>query len=117
MSFSKGMAAAGIAGLLAGAMANTPARALVASCEVGDLCVIQGAQFGCKDFGPIKRWIDLNIEVNREAADSFIAEQVGAGICARFNAGDRLRIVRYIGMRRVEVQRPGETDRYIVLLK
>jgi hypothetical protein len=113
MSFSKGfVAAAGLVVVLAAA----PARALGA-CEVGDLCTVQGPQFGCKDLGPIKRWIELNVEVSRDAAENFIAEQVAAGMCAQFNKGDRLRITRYIGMRRVEVQRPGETERYIVLLK
>ena len=112
MTFSKGMAAAGLVAVLAG----SPARALD-SCEVGDLCAVQGPQFGCKDPGPIKRWIELNVEVSREAAENFIAEQVAAGICAKFDKGDRLRITRYIGMRRIEVQRPGESDRYIVLLK
>jgi hypothetical protein len=112
MTFSKAMAAAGLAAILA----SSPARALGA-CEVGDLCTVQGPQFGCKDPGPIKRWIELNVEVSREAAENFIAEQVAAGICTKFETGDRLRITRYIGMRRIEVQRPGETDRYIVLLK
>ncbi len=112
MSFSKGIVAA----VLLAAWVGRPAWAL-GSCEVGDLCAIQGAQFGCKDPGLIKRWIDLNVEASREAAESFIAEQVEAGICARFKEGDRLRIVRYIGMRRLEVQRPNETDRYIILLK
>jgi hypothetical protein len=112
MTFSKGMAAAGVMVVLA----TAPARALD-SCQVGDLCTVQGPQFGCKDPGPIKRWIELNVEVSREAAENFIAEQVAAGICAKFDKGDRLRITRYIGMRRIEVQRPGESDRFIVLLK
>jgi hypothetical protein len=111
MPFSKGIAA-----ILLVFFASPPAWAL-GSCEVGDLCVIQGAQFGCKDPSLIRRWIDLNVEVSREAAESFIAGQVEAGICAKFKEGDRLRIVRYIGMRRLEVQRPGETDRYFILLK
>jgi hypothetical protein len=112
MFFSKRSAAAGLAVLLA----RSPAWAL-GSCQVGDLCAIQGAQFGCKDPALIKRWIDLNVEVSRDAAENFIAEQVSAGLCAKFNEGDRLRITRYIGMRRLEVRRPGETDRYIILLK
>ncbi len=113
MSVSRGLIAAA---LLIPACAIQPARA-IGSCEVGDLCTIQDAQFGCKDQSMIKRWIDLNVEESRDAAESFIADQVNAGICARFKAGDRLRIMRYIGMRRLEVQRPGETDRYVILLK
>jgi hypothetical protein len=113
MSFSREIFAAAV---LIPILAGSPARAL-GSCEVGDLCAIQGPQFGCKDSSLIKRWIDINIETSREAAEAFIAEQEKAGICAQFKAGDHLRILRYIGMRRVEVQRPGETDRYIMLLK
>ncbi|WP_294537536.1 hypothetical protein [uncultured Rhodoblastus sp.] len=112
MSFSKGLAAAGLLAVLAGAKASA-----LGACAVGDLCTIQGPQFGCKDPGPIKRWIELNIEVGKDAAENFIDEQVAAGICAKFKGGDRLRITRYIGMRRVEVQRPGEAEHYIVLLK
>jgi hypothetical protein len=111
MSFSKGLAA-GLVALLASSKAFA-----LGACEVGDLCAIQGAQFGCKDPALIKRWIDLNVEVSREAAENFIAEQVSAGSCTKFKAGDRLRITRYIGMRRIEAQRPGETERYIILLK
>ncbi len=112
MSFSKGIVAA----LFLAACAGQSAWAH-GSCEVGDLCTIEGAQFGCKDPALIKRWIDLNVEVSRDAAENFIAGEVEAGICARFKEGDRLRIVRYIGMRRLEVQRPNETERYIILLK
>jgi len=112
MPFSKGIVAAVLFAVWAGQSAWA-----LGSCEVGDLCAIQGAQFGCKDFSLIKRWIDLNVEVSREAAEKFIADQVDAGACARFKEGDRLRILRYIGMRRLEVQRPSETDRYIILLK
>jgi hypothetical protein len=57
------------------------------------------------------------VEENRESADRFIAAQVEAGQCAVFKPGDRLRILRYVGMRRLEVQRAGETERFIMLLK
>jgi hypothetical protein len=97
-------------------MMSPPARALGA-CDVGDLCTIQSALFGCKDASLIKRWIDLNIEISREAAETFIADKVTTGECAQFKEGDKLRITRYIGMRRIEVQRPGETERFIMLLK
>lgn len=116
MSLSNRIAVASLVGAGIVFLASAPARAM-GSCQVGDLCTVQGPQFGCKDPSLIKRWIDLNIEESREAAENFIAQQVAAGICAKFNQGDRLRITRYIGMRRIEVQRPGESDRYVILLK
>jgi hypothetical protein len=103
-------------GLLVSIIASPEARAL-GSCDVGDLCTIQTALFGCKDSALIKRWIDTYVEENKEAAEAYISEQVKAGQCAEFKAGDKLRITRYIGMRRIEVQRPGETERFIMLLK
>ncbi len=113
MSFRKALF---VATFVAPVLASPPAQAL-GSCEVGDLCTIQTSLFGCKDKSLIKRWIDTYVDENREAADDFIAKQVTAGQCAQFKAGDKLRIVRYLGMRRVEVERPGESERFIVLLK
>jgi hypothetical protein len=86
-------------------------------CKVGDVCVLQGPQFGCKDPSLIKRWIDLYIEESREAAERFLSEQSAAGQCARFRTGDQLRIIRYLGMRRLEAQRPGDGQSFIILLK
>jgi hypothetical protein len=103
-------------GLLISLLASPQARAL-GTCDVGDLCTIQTALFGCKDPALIKHWIDTYVEENKEAAETYISEQVKAGLCAEFKAGDKLRITRYIGMRRIEVQRPGETERFIMLLK
>jgi hypothetical protein len=104
------------AALLALATASLPARAL-GVCEAGAFCALQSEQFGCKDLAPIKRWVDLYVEQSRETADRYIATQVEAGQCALFKTGDRLLIIRYVGMRRVEVQRAGETERFILLLK
>jgi hypothetical protein len=88
-----------------------------ADCKVGDVCVLQGPQFGCKDQSLIRRWIELSIEESREAADGFLSEQAAAGQCARFKSGDELRVIRYLGMRRVEAQRPGDSQSYVILLK
>lgn len=105
-----------LAALLALAPACQPARAL-GVCETGAICALQSEQFGCRDLASIKRWVDLYVEQSRETADRFLAAQVEAGQCARFKTGDRLLILRYVGMRRVEVQRAGETQRFILLLK
>ena len=104
------------AALLALAPASLPARALGA-CATGGVCALQSQQFGCKDLASIKRWVDLYVEQSRETADRYLATQVEAGQCVVFKTGDRLQIVRYVGMRRVEVQREGETERFILLLK
>jgi hypothetical protein len=86
-------------------------------CKVGDICVLQGPQFGCKDASLIKHWIDLSIEENRAAAERFLSERESVGQCARFKTGEQLRIVRYLGMRRLEAQRPGDSQSFIILLK
>ncbi len=108
------------AALLAAQLAN-PFASLAAradgACEVSQICALQSEEFGCKDSSLIKRWVDLYVDENRELADRFIATQVEAGQCAMFKPGARLRILRYVGMRRVEVQRAGETERFIMLLK
>lgn len=102
--------------LLATDLSATPAIAQNA-CKIGDVCAIQSPLFGCRDPEPIKRWIDIYIEQDKDAAEKFIADQVSLGQCAQFKAGDRLRLLRYLGMRRLEVQRPGEATRFIMLLK
>ena len=113
MSLTRGIF---VVAVLMATIASSPAHA-DGACDIGELCAIQDPQFGCKDYSLIRRWIDINIEISREAADAYVVEQEKAGLCARFKAGDQLRILRYIGMRRVEVQRPGESAHYIVLLK
>jgi hypothetical protein len=113
MPFRKAILAAVLLSL---ATASPPARALGA-CNTGEVCALQSEQFGCRDLASIKRWVDLYVEQSREMADRYLAAQVEAGQCARFKTGDRLRIIRYVGMRRLEVQRAGETERFIILLK
>lgn len=117
MPFHKGVFAAA---LLAAQLAN-PFASLAAwaegGCGVGEVCALQSEAFGCKDASLIKRWVDLYVEENRDAADHFIATQVEAGHCAMFKPGARLKILRYVGMRRLEVQRADETERFIMLLK
>lgn len=113
MSFRKALS---VATVLLPVLASPPAQAL-GSCDVGDLCTIQTSLFGCKDKSLIKRWIDTYVDESKEAANDFIAKQVAAGQCAQFKEGDKLRIVRYLGMRRLEVERPGESERFILLLK
>jgi hypothetical protein len=115
-AISKGVVTA----LLLASSLLTPFGSLAAESgvgESGEICILQSEAFGCKDASPIKRWVDLYVEENRESADRFIAAQVEAGQCAVFKPGDRLRILRYVGMRRLEVQRAGETERFIMLLK
>jgi hypothetical protein len=105
-----------LAALLALAPACPPARAM-GVCEAGEVCALQSAQFGCRDLASIKRWVDLYVEQSPKTADRYLVAQVETGQCALFKIGDRLRIIRYVGMRRVEVQRAGEADRFILLLR
>ena len=94
------------------------ARALATrGCRVGDVCVMQSPLFGCKDQSDIKHWIDTYVDQDREAAEKYIDDQVVAGECARFQTGDKLLLVRYLGLRRLEVRRPGESQSFIMLLK
>lgn len=87
------------------------------ACEPGGLCALQSEQFGCKELAPLKRWVDIYVENSRAAADRYMETRIQSGECARFRKGDRLRVIRYVGMRRVEVQRAGETQSFILLLK
>jgi hypothetical protein len=87
------------------------------ACKLGDICVIQSPLFGCKEPALIQRWIELYVEQDRETAERFITDQAAAGQCARFAAGDRLVLLRYLGMRRLEARRPGESQSFILLLK
>lgn len=86
-------------------------------CRIGDVCVLQNALFGCKDPSLIKRWIDLYVEQDPDAAEAFVSEETAAGRCARFERGERLILVRYLGIRRLEARRPGDSERFILLLK
>jgi hypothetical protein len=116
MRFHKGVVTA----VLQASLLLSPFRSLAGEsgiCESGAICILQSEAFGCKDASPIKRWVDLYVEENRETADRFIASQVDVGQCAVFKPGVHLRILRYVGMRLVEVQRAGETERFIMLLK
>jgi hypothetical protein len=116
MPFHKGVVTAVLlASLLLNPFASLAGESGV--CESGEICILQSEAFGCKDASLIKRWVDLYVEESRESADRFIAAQVEAGQCAVFKPGARLRILRYVGMRRLEVQRPGQTQRFIMLLK
>lgn len=95
-----------------------PARALATrGCRIGDVCAMQSPLFGCKDLSDIKHWIDMYVDQNREAAEKYVDDQVAAGECARFQTGDKLLLVRYLGLRRLEVRRPGESQTFIMLLK
>ena len=113
MTFHKGVFAAVLPAIL---LSSPPAEA-AGVCESGEICALQSEAFGCKDVSLIKRWVDLYVEESRESADRFIATQVETGQCAVFKPGARLRILRYVGVRRVEVQRDGENERFIMLLK
>ena len=110
MSFSRAFFA------IAAAAWAAPAAAEPA-CQLGDICVIQSPLFGCKENALIERWIELYVEQDRETAERFITDQAAAGQCARFNTGDRLVLLRYLGMRRLEARRPGESQSFILLLK
>jgi hypothetical protein len=88
-----------------------------ADCRVGDICVLQADLFGCKSLKLIKQWVDIYVDQDRRAAERFIDSEASVGQCARFNKGDRLRIVRYLGLRRLVAHRAGETDNFILLLK
>jgi hypothetical protein len=102
--------------VLAAAAWAAPAAAEPA-CKLGDICVIQSPLFGCKEPALIQRWIELYVEQDRETAERFITDQAAAGQCARFATGDRLVLLRYLGMRRLEARRPGESQSFILLLK
>lgn len=94
------------------------ARALATrGCRLGDVCVMQSPLFGCKDQSDIKHWIDTYVDQDREAAEKYIDDRVVAGECARFQTGDKLLLVRYLGLRRLEVRCPGESQSFIMLLK
>lgn len=101
------------------ASAAPPARATEAAvgCKVGDICTLQGPLFGCKDFADIKRWIDIYVEIDRDAAEKYVDDQIASGECTRFHTGEKLKLLRYLGLRRLEVRRPDDTQSFIMLLK
>jgi len=100
--------------LLAPASAHAEAKV---RCAVGDICELTFPLFGCKDGDPLKRWVELYVDASRADAEAYLDTQEKSGQCVRFFKGDKLRIVRYIGMSRLEVARPGETQRWLMLLK
>jgi hypothetical protein len=104
--------------LLAAPPPAAPDRALAEpGCRIGDVCALQSPLFGCRNADLIKRWIELYVDRDRDAAEAFVSEQTAAGQCARFGRGERLILIRYLGMRRLEARRPGEDKSYIILLK
>ena len=93
--------------------ANTASVLATIGCRIGDICAMQSPLFGCKDLSDVKHWIDTYVDQNREAAEKYVDEQVAAGECARFQTGDKLLLVRYLGLRRLEVLLPRrEPDLY-----
>lgn len=86
-------------------------------CAVGEICELTFPLFACKDGDPLRRWVELYVDDSRAAAEAYLDTQEKAGQCLRFNKGDKLRIVRYIGMSRLEVSRPDENQRWLMLLK
>jgi hypothetical protein len=86
-------------------------------CAVGEICELTFPLFACKTGDPLKRWVELYVDQSRDMAEAYLDTQEKAGQCVRFVKGDKLRIVRYIGMSRLEVSRPDETQRWLMLLK
>jgi len=104
--------------LLLAAVLAVPAHAEPkVRCAVGDICELTFPLFGCKDGEPLKRWVEIYVDDSRDLAEAYLDTQEKAGKCVRFAKGDKLRIVRYIGMSRLEVTRPDETQRWLMLLK
>jgi hypothetical protein len=107
-----------IALLCAALIPTAPARSeSKPRCAVGDICELTFPLFGCKDEKPLRRWVEVYVDEGRDRAETYLTEQVDAGQCVRFEKGDKLRIVRYIGMSRLEAARPDETQRWLMLLK
>ncbi|MCW2283596.1 hypothetical protein M2323_001368 [Rhodoblastus acidophilus] len=86
-------------------------------CAVGDICELTFPLFACKTGDPLKRWVELYVDESRDVAEAYLDTEEKTGQCVRFAKGDKLRIVRYIGMSRLEVARPDETQRWLMLLK
>lgn len=93
------------------------ARADKVRCAVGDICELTFPLFGCKDEKPLRRWVEIYVDDSRNAAEAYLTEQENSGQCVRFQKGDKLRILRYIGLSRLEASRPDETQRWLMLLK
>ncbi|MBB4197871.1 hypothetical protein CCR94_11405 [Rhodoblastus sphagnicola] len=106
------------AALLCGAIFTAPAHAdPKPRCAVGDICELTFPLFGCKDEVPLRRWVELYVDATPEKAEAYITEQEEAGQCMRFYKGDKLRIVRYIGLSRLEAMQPNGEQRWLMLLK
>ena len=86
-------------------------------CAVGDICELTFPLFGCKDEKPLRKWVELYVDDGYRQAEAYLNEETDAGHCVRFEKGDKLRILRYIGMSRLEASRPDEDQRWLMLLK
>jgi hypothetical protein len=86
-------------------------------CAVGDICELTFPLFGCKDDKPLRQWVELFVNGSAQKAETYLDQQEDAGNCVRFHKGERLRIVRYIGLSRLEAERPDETQRWLMPLK
>src|SRR5664279_4742611 len=62
MRFYKGV----FASVLLAILLSIPPAEAAGVCESGEICALQSEAFGCKDAGPIKRWVDLYVEESRE---------------------------------------------------
>jgi hypothetical protein len=106
------------AALLCAALAPAPVRAdPKPRCAVGDICELTFPLFGCKDEKPLRKWVETFVDDGQAAAEAYLTDEEKTGVCVRFNKGDKLRIVRYIGMSRLEATRPDEDKRWLMLLK
>jgi hypothetical protein len=99
------------------ALAPSAPAAAGARCNVGDICELTFPLFGCKNEIPLKKWVEIFVDDSRDAAEAYLSGEVKTGLCVRFEKGDRLRILRYIGLSRLEAARPGEDQRWLMLLK
>lgn len=115
--FARFFAALPCAALLFAPLPPAAAAESGARCKVGDICELTFPLFGCKDGKPLKKWVDIYVDESRDAAEAYLTDEVKAGQCVRFEKGDKLRILRYIGMSRLEAARPDEDQRWLMLLK
>jgi len=99
-------------------LAPTPAYAQAkVRCAVGDVCELTFPLFGCKDGEPLKKWVEIFVDESHQKAEEYLTTEENAGRCVRFYKGEKLRILRYIGLSRLEAARPGEDQRWLMLLK
>jgi hypothetical protein len=86
-------------------------------CAVGDVCELTFPLFGCKDEKPLRKWVETYVDESPQKAEDYLTEQENSGQCMRFFKGDKLRILRYIGLSRLEASRPDNSQRWLMLLK